>query len=106
MQLPDTAAWFCASKTGFPVEYDLPSTTRCENRMGSACWTGSEQSTCCCCRVSKILLALILPRPRATNASTTVEWRRPAVISGRGVLTGMTGSEGGGMVNCDDSGEA
>ena len=123
MQLPDTAAWFCASNTGRPVEYDLLSTTSGGKRMGYAGWSGLEPSSCWFCKALRKSLASRARRPFAFSFSITVVSRRPIVMSGRGVFTmemsclgggGGGGIEGpelskgmqdGGMADSDRSGE-
>lgn len=87
MQLPDTAAWFSASKTVFPVAYTLPSITRIGNRTFRKFCVGSEQSLSSRCKNFRRSSALYLLSPRFISALATVEWRRPIVKSGRGVLT-------------------
>lgn len=108
MQLPDTAAWFWASKIGLPVEYYLPSISKDENRVGSICCAGSEQRMRCTWRSWRKSPASNLVRPCFTIASNTASCLRPAIISGRGVLTDEVSclSEGGGECGpCNVSGE-
>lgn len=114
IQLPDTAAWFSASKTVLPVAYALPSITRIGNRTFRKFCVGSEQSLFSRCKNFRRVSALCLLSPRSISALATVEWLRPIVKSGRGVLIApscldwgkATGGEavGGGIDDSDASG--
>ena len=94
--------------------YLLPSITRIGNRTFRKFWVGSEQSLSSRCKNFRRSSALYLLSPRFISALVTVEWWRPIVKSGRGVLTAPScldwnkatgdGAVDGGIDDCDASG--
>lgn len=109
---PATAAWFCASKTGRPVEYALPSPAANANARFDACRAGTEISSgsvrlpegfVSFCSQGRSALASVVPRRDARRDVTPV-MSMPIETSGRGVL--MEEQARGGIVLCSCGGSA